>query len=85
VSPRGGGAPRSRPQGLYGGATVVLSGLVGLLGVAMIVIALAGGGGPLARGVLVGVLFVLAGGGRAWMAWRGAALTAPTDEEHRDG
>jgi hypothetical protein len=85
VSPREDGAPRSRPQGLYGGATVVLSGLVALLGVAMIVIALAGGGGPLARGVLVGLLFVLAGGGRAWMAWRGASLTAPADREPDDG
>lgn len=68
-------------RGLYGGATVVLSSLVALLGVAMIVIALAGGGGPLARGVLVGLLFVLAGGGRAWMAWRGASIAAPPEEE----
>jgi hypothetical protein len=72
-------------RGLYGGATVVLSSLVALLGVAMIVIALAGGGGPLARGVLVGLLFVLAGSGRAWMAWRGASLAAPREEEEPRG
>jgi hypothetical protein len=84
VSPRDPGTPRPRPQGLYGGATVVLSGLVALLGVAMIVIAVAGGGGPLARGVLVGLLFVLAGGGRAWMAWRGASLAAPSDDREPD-
>jgi hypothetical protein len=58
----------------------VLSTLVALLGVVMIVIAVAGGGGPLARGVLVGLLFVLAGGGRAWMAWRGASLAAPRED-----
>lgn len=75
--------PTGARRGLYGGATVVLSTLVALLGVAMIVIALAGGGGPLARGVLVGLLFVLAGGGRAWMAWRGASLAQPREEDDR--
>jgi hypothetical protein len=78
--PAGPSGPR---RGLYGGATVVLSSLVALLGVAMIVIALAGGGGPLARGVLVGLLFVLAGAGRAWMAWRGASLAQPREEDDR--
>jgi len=67
-------------RGLYGASTVVLSSIVGLLGVTMIVVALAGGGGPLARGVLIGLLFVVAGAGRAWMALRGPALA----ERHRD-
>jgi len=57
--------------GLHGAATVVLSSIVALLGLAMIVVAVAQGGGPLARGVLVGALFLLAGGGRAWLAWKG--------------
>lgn len=65
-------------RGLHGGATVVLSTIVALCGVAMIVQAIVGGGGPLARGVLVGALFVLAGAGRAYIAWRGAG-------ERRDG
>ena len=36
------------------------------LGVAMIVITLSRGGGPTAIGILFGVLFILAGGGRLW-------------------
>ena len=47
-------------------ATAVLSGAMVLLGLAMIVRALAGGGGPLAFGVLVGLLFVAAGAARLW-------------------
>jgi hypothetical protein len=39
-----------------------------VLGVAMIVIALAGGGGPLSRGVVIGVLFALLGAGRVFLA-----------------
>lgn len=58
-------------RGLHGAATIVLSSIVALLGVALIAIALVGGGGPLARGVLIGALFVIAGGGRAWIAWKG--------------
>ena len=37
-----------------------------VLGIAMIVQAIAGGGGPLAVGVVLGLLFVAAGGGRLW-------------------
>ena len=37
-----------------------------VLGVAMIVRTLAGGGGPLAVGILLGLLFVAAGAGRLW-------------------
>jgi hypothetical protein len=39
-----------------------------LLGLAMIVVAVAAGGGVLARGVVVGLLFVAAGAGRLWVA-----------------
>jgi hypothetical protein len=46
--------------------TAILSGLMVLLGVAMIVQTLAGGGGPLAVGLVLGVLFVAAGAGRLW-------------------
>jgi hypothetical protein len=46
--------------------TAVLSGVMVLLGLAMIVRALAGGGGPLAVGILLGLLFVAAGAGRLW-------------------
>jgi hypothetical protein len=42
-----------------------------LLGVAMVASTLARGGGPLAIGVILGVLFVLAGAGRLYVS-RGA-------------
>jgi hypothetical protein len=50
--------------------TVLLSGLIVLLGVAMVVRTLAAGGGPIALGVVIGVLFVAAGAGRLWLERR---------------
>jgi hypothetical protein len=47
-------------------ATAVLSSLMVLIGVAMIAVTLTRGGGPLAFGLLVGILFIAAGGGRLW-------------------
>ncbi|HET9740095.1 MAG TPA: hypothetical protein VFP78_18405 [Solirubrobacteraceae bacterium] len=47
-------------------ATQVLSALMVLIGLAMIVRTLAGGGGAVALGLLLGVLFVAAGAGRLW-------------------
>ena len=44
--------------------TLVLSTVMVLIGVAMIAQAIAGGGGPLAVGVVLGLLFVAAGAGR---------------------
>lgn len=41
-----------------------------LLGLAMVARAVTGGGGPLALGVLVGVLFVAAGAGRIYVERR---------------
>jgi hypothetical protein len=46
--------------------TLVLSGLMVLIGLAMIVRTVAGGGGPVAVGVVMGLLFVAAGAGRLW-------------------
>lgn len=51
-------------------AARVLSALIALLGIAMIARALAEGGGPLAYGVLLGILFVAAGAGRLWLERR---------------
>ena len=45
--------------------TVLSLAMVGL-GIAMLVITLSRGGGPLAVGILFGVLFILAGGVRLW-------------------
>jgi hypothetical protein len=46
--------------------TLVLSSLMVVIGVAMVARALAGGGGPLAVGIVLGLLFVAAGAGRLW-------------------
>jgi hypothetical protein len=47
-----------------------MSTLMVLIGVALLVLTLARGGGPLATGVLLGVLFVAAGLGRLYVARR---------------
>ena len=59
------------PRELQRNATAVLSALMLLLGVAMIVRTVAAGGSPISVGLLLGVLFVLAGGGRLYLARRG--------------
>jgi hypothetical protein len=46
----------------------VLSALLLVLGIAMIVSALARGGGALALGVVLGVMLALLGAGRLWLA-----------------
>jgi hypothetical protein len=48
------------------GATLVLSAAMVVIGVAILVRTLAAGGGPLALGLLVGVLFIAAGAGRLY-------------------
>jgi hypothetical protein len=48
------------------GARRLLSVAMVLIGVAIIVRTLLEGGGPLALGLLVGLLFVAAGAGRLW-------------------
>jgi hypothetical protein len=50
--------------------TKALSGLIVLIGLAIIVRTLAAGGGPLALGLLLGLLFVAAGAGRLWLERR---------------
>ena len=52
----------------YGASTRVLSVLLFLVGVAMVVSALARGAGPLALGVVLGTLLTLLGAGRFWLA-----------------
>ena len=49
-------------------STRVLSGLLMLVGLAMIVSALARGGGALALGVVLGTMLALLGAGRLWLA-----------------
>ena len=52
------------------GATHVLSGAMVVIGVALVVRTVAEGGGPVALGLLVGVLFVAAGAGRLYVERR---------------
>jgi len=46
--------------------TTLLSGSLVLIGVALIVRTIAAGGGALATGVVLGLLFAAAGAGRLW-------------------
>jgi hypothetical protein len=52
----------------YVGSTRVLSGLLLVIGIAMVISALARGGGALAVGVVLGVSFAALGAGRLWLA-----------------
>jgi hypothetical protein len=45
-----------------------MSAVIVLIGIALLISTLVRGGGPLAIGVLLGVLFVLAGAGRFYLA-----------------
>jgi hypothetical protein len=55
------------PRDLHRQTTAVLSAVLVVLGVAMIVRTLAAGGGGLAIGLLLGVLFIAAGVGRLYV------------------
>jgi hypothetical protein len=52
----------------YFASTRVLSTLLVLIGLAMVVSALARGGGGLALGVVLGTMLALLGAGRLWLA-----------------
>jgi hypothetical protein len=52
----------------YGASTRILGSLLFVIGVAMVVSALARGGGPLALGVVLGTMLALLGAGRVWLA-----------------
>jgi hypothetical protein len=55
-------------QRAYLASTRLLSAALILVGVAMVASTIARGGGPLALGVLLGVLLALLGAGRFWLA-----------------
>jgi hypothetical protein len=52
----------------YATSTRVMSGLLVLVGLAMVVSAVARGGGALALGVVLGTMLALLGAGRLWLA-----------------
>jgi hypothetical protein len=56
----------------YLASTRVLNALLVLVGLVLVVATLVRGGGALAVGVVVGVLFALLGAGRLWLARPGA-------------
>jgi hypothetical protein len=59
------------PRDVQRASSALLSAAMAVLGVVMLAVTLAGGGGPLATGVLLGVLFLAAGGGRLYLLLRG--------------
>jgi hypothetical protein len=59
------------PRNVHRNVTRVTSAVLVALGLAMVVTALVGGGGPLSYGVLIGLLFVVAGAARFWLTVRG--------------
>ena len=60
------------PRQIHDASTRLLSALMLLIGVALIVSTLVRGGGPLSVGIVMGVLFLLAGAGRLFVAGRGS-------------
>jgi hypothetical protein len=52
----------------YSTSQRVLGGLLSAVGLAMVVATLVRGGGPLALGLIVGVLFATLGAARIWLA-----------------
>ncbi len=56
------------PRNLHDASTRVLSFAMVVIGLALVVSTIVRGGGPLAVGVLLGALFVLAGAGRLYVA-----------------
>jgi len=61
----------AEPRQVHGGATRVLSVAMVLVGVALVATTVARGGGPLAVGVLLGLLFCAVGAGRLYLGARG--------------
>jgi hypothetical protein len=59
------------PDEVYRGATRVFAVIILGFGVAIVVVTLAEGGGPLSTGVLIGLLFSALGAGRLYLAMRG--------------
>ncbi len=55
------------PRSFRGAGTATLSILMILIGIALCVRTLAAGGGPLATGLILGVLFAAAGAGRLYL------------------
>ncbi|MBW3607212.1 MAG: hypothetical protein KY463_02455 [Actinobacteria bacterium] len=62
---------RSSARALHRAATLVLSAAMVVLGLAILVRTFSAGGGPLALGTILGLVFVAAGVARLYFSWRG--------------
>ncbi len=60
----------SSHERIYRGSVKALSAVMLFFGVAILVVTIAAGGGPLSIGVLLGLAFVAVGAGRLWLASR---------------
>jgi hypothetical protein len=58
------------PRSVHRRGTILLSASLMVLGAAMVVRTIEAGGGAVSVGILLGVLFALAGAGRLWIALR---------------
>jgi hypothetical protein len=58
------------PEGIYHGSVRAFSVVMVGLGIAILVTTIAGGGGPLSLGIVLGIAFVAVGAGRLWVAAR---------------
>jgi hypothetical protein len=61
----------SKQRDLRRSYTRLMSGLMVVIGVVLVIRTLTAGGGAAAAGVLLGILFVLAGAGRLYLQHRG--------------
>ena len=59
------------PDEVYRGITRLFAVVILGFGIAIVVITLAEGGGPLSAGLLIGLLFSALGAGRLYLAMRG--------------
>jgi hypothetical protein len=61
---------KASPERIYRGSVQAMSLVMLVLGIAILVLTLVSGGGPLSLGILLGVAFVAVGAGRLWLASR---------------
>ena len=59
------------PDEVYRGVTRVFAVVITGFGLAILVVTLANGGGPVSAGFLIGVLFTALGAGRFYLSMRG--------------
>ena len=57
-------------DGVYGGATKLFSAGFLAIGILLLVVTIANGGGPASMGVLLGVVFAVVGALRLWLTFR---------------